>query len=199
MLMYVGNLQTYQGIDMLLESFALALKNFKQTDLVIIGGVEDDIHKYKQMSKELGIEKNVYFLGPKPVEHLAVYLSQADILVSPRTKGRNTPMKVYSYLHSGKPLLATDMPTHTQILDNKVAMLAAPSPQAYAEKMVELLADQNLRTTLGKAGEQLIEDQYSYNAFRKKLNQLFDWLKVEIDDHGPTSGPVSYTSTTSTP
>lgn len=197
LLMYVGNLQTYQGIDLLLESFALAFETTKHADLVIIGGVDADIRKYQDMSYKLKIDKHVHFLGPKPVEHLATYLSQADILVSPRTKGRNTPMKIYSYLHSGKPLLATNMPTHTQILNEKVAMLAEPNPEAFAEKMVYLIEDQELRSELGAAGEELIEESYSYEAFRKKLNQLFDWLKREIDQdpHDSTTSRVPYTST----
>ena len=51
--------------------------------------------------------------------------------MSPRIKGNNTPMKL-SYLHSGKAVLATNLPPHTQILDNRVAMLADPTPKHMA-------------------------------------------------------------------
>ena len=37
-MMYVGNLESYQGIDLLLESFALACKKTERLDLVVIGG-----------------------------------------------------------------------------------------------------------------------------------------------------------------
>lgn len=181
LLMYVGNLQTYQGIDLLLDSFSLALKKTGQMDLVLIGGAESDIAKYRNMSRHLRIDHKVHFLGPKPIEHLAMYLSQADILVSPRIKGRNTPMKIYSYLHSGKALLATDMATHTQVADSSVAMLADPSPEPFAEAMLRLVEDQELQLKFGEAGKNLIEEKYSYQAFRTTLNKLYDWLKVEID------------------
>lgn len=73
----------------------------------------------------------MHFLGAQPVALLsAVYLAQADILVSPRSKGSNTPMKLYSYLASGKPILATNLWTHTQVLTAASAVLTEPRPRA---------------------------------------------------------------------
>ncbi|MEE9232673.1 MAG: glycosyltransferase family 4 protein [Nitrospirales bacterium] len=180
LVMYVGNLEEYQGIDLLLESFALVLKNTDLIDLVIIGGQASDIQKYERKSRHLQIEQRIHFLGPKPVGHLAEYLSQADILVSPRIKGDNTPMKIYSYLHSGKALLATRLATHTQVLDSRVAALADPFPDAFSKAMLRLIEDETLRMDLGKAGKQLIEEKHTYTAFRKKMLSLFDWLEMEV-------------------
>jgi len=177
--MYVGNLEEYQGIDLLLESFNLVLDKTDDASLVIIGGQPSDIQKYEKKSRRLGIQKKILFLGPKPVEHLARHLSQADILVSPRVKGNNTPMKLYSYLHSGKPILATDLPTHTQVLDNSIAVLTKASPEAFSEGMLLLIEDEALRSRLGKAGKKLVEEKYSYSVFRQKLNGLLNWLEKE--------------------
>ncbi len=179
--MYVGNLEVYQGIDLLLESFALFLMKSDQSDLVIIGGEVEDIQKYRERSEHLGIEQKVHFLGPKPIEYLSGYLSQADILVSPRIKGKNTPMKLYSYLQSGKVVLATDLPTHTQVLDSHVALLASPTPEDLSRGMVSLSEDKEQRLRLGFAGKKLVEEKYSEAAFRDKLNGLYDWLKMEIE------------------
>jgi len=177
--MYVGNLEEYQGIDLLLESFKLVLDKTDDASLVIIGGQPSDIQKNEKKSLRLGIQEKIHFLGPKPVEHLARYLSQADILVSPRVKGNNTPMKLYSYLHSGKPILATDLPTHTQVLDNSIAVLTKASPEAFSEGMLLLIEDEALRSRLGKAGKKLVEEKYSYSVFRQKLNGLLNWLEKE--------------------
>jgi glycosyltransferase involved in cell wall biosynthesis len=179
-LMYVGNLQPYQGIDLLLESFALASQQTAQADMVIIGGHISDVHKYQKKSHHLGIQRKVHFCGPRPLEHLGEYLAEADILVSPRIIGKNTPMKLYSYLDSGIAVLATDLPTHTQLLDSRVAMLAEPSPKAFSEAMLHLMEDENLRRNLGQAGKKLIEEHYSYGVFREKLKGLFDWLETEV-------------------
>ncbi len=178
--MYVGNLEEYQGIDLLIEGFALALREMNRADLVIIGGTVSDIQKYKNKSSALGIGDKAHFLGPKPVESLSNYLSQADILVSPRIKGGNTPMKLYSYLHSGKAVLATDLPTHTQILDSYVALLSAPVPTEFSKGMLRLMQDDALRLRLGEAGRKLVEEKYSYESFKKELNSLYNWLEVKF-------------------
>lgn len=181
LLMYVGNLEAYQGINLLLASFSLILQKTDKVDLVIIGGEIADIQQYQTKVRCFNIDHKVHFLGPKPIEDLAEYLSQADILVSPRIKGNNTPMKIYSYLDSGKPVLATNLATHTQLLDNRVAMLAEPAPEMFAKGMQHLIEDETLRQKLGTAGKKLIQEKYSYTAFCEKINALFDWLQTEIE------------------
>ena len=180
-IMYVGNLEEYQGIDLLLESFRLVLKANDKVALVIVGGERGDIRKYWDKCEELGIWQRVHFLGTKPLEELAVYLTNADILVSPRIKGKNTPMKLYSYLLSGKPVLATNIESHTQLLDNEVAYLSEPYPQHFAVGMLRLLGDQPLRSSLGMSGKKLVEENFSYEQFSKKLNQLLNNLRGSQD------------------
>ncbi|MDY7020143.1 MAG: glycosyltransferase family 4 protein [Cyanobacteriota bacterium] len=179
-LMYVGNLETYQGIDLLLESFALTLQKTNQLDLVIIGGDRSGIEKYQAKSIQLGIHGKVHFLGQRPAQYLSAYLSQADILVSPRTKGINTPMKIYSYLDSGKAVLATDLLTHTQVLTPEISKLAQPLPENFSQAMMELIDDPSLCAQLGTAGQTMIQEKHSYSAFRKTVNGLYRWLQREI-------------------
>ena len=178
LLVYVGNLEAYQGIDLLLESFTLAQTKERWVDLVIIGGNLTDIEKYQQKCQRLGIDEKVHFLGPKPLADLANYLAEADILISPRVKGQNTPMKLYSYLHSGKAVLATNLSTHTQVLNGDLALLADPVPEAFSRGMLHLINHETLRSNLGAAGKKLIEEQYSFSAFQEKLNGLYTWLSA---------------------
>jgi hypothetical protein len=60
-------------------------------------------------------------------------------------------------------------------------MLAGPTPEAFAKAMVQLMGEQRLRSELGQAGKQLIEDCYSYASFRAKIFGLFDTLEQELD------------------
>jgi glycosyltransferase involved in cell wall biosynthesis len=178
--MYVGNLEVYQGIDLLLESFALASKAEIDLTLVVVGGEGGDIQKYQKKAAQLGIQNRVHFLGQKPIEQLSDYLSQADILLSPRIKGHNTPMKIYSYLDSGKPVLATDLWTHTQVLDHSVAVLTLPLPEKYAQGLIRLAQDADLRKRLGDAGKKLIAEKYNYTVFLETLTECLDWLSNEV-------------------
>jgi glycosyltransferase involved in cell wall biosynthesis len=182
-IMYVGNLEAYQGIDLLLESFALVLNKTDRAELVIIGGEMSDIEKYQTKAEALSIHHKTHFLGPKPIEDLSGLLAQADILVSPRIKGNNTPMKLYSYLESGKGIVATDLPTHTQILDGKSAKLAQPIPVAFSEGLLALIEDASLRVQLGTAGKLLVKDKFNQTSYRVAVRSLVDWLERSVNEH----------------
>ncbi len=172
--LYVGNLVHYQGIDLLLESISrLNLDNFV---LAIIGGKAEDINKYKAMAKELNIVNKVYFLGPRPLSQLPFYLSQADVLISPRIKGKNTPMKIYSYLASGKPVLATDIYSHTQVLTKENSYLVKPDPQSMAEGLKTLINNPELRERIGRNGKQTATDNYSLKSYKEKLRKVYDYI-----------------------
>lgn len=191
-LMYVGNLQPYQGVDLLLESFTLAVKDTKIGRLVIVGGTTKDINKYQEKVRELEIGARVHFLGPKPLEQLGSYLSQADVLVSPRTRGYNTPMKIFSYLSSGKPVLATNILSHTQALSGQAAILAEPRSEEFARAITTLVSDRELRLRVGLAGQQLVQEKYSHAVFLNLLNDLYDGLQAEIEQQkvSPSSEAV---------
>lgn len=192
--LYVGNLEKYQGVDLLLEGYALAVKKNVPMDLIIIGGQEGTIQAYRQKSAALGIVGQVHFWGPRPIEYLNGYLAQADLLISPRIEGNNTPMKIYSYLDSGKAVLATKLPTHTQVLTEDVAQLVEPTPKALASGLLHLAAHPELRHQLGRAGKRLIKEQYSPEVFEEKLNGLYDWLQTEMEGLHPESGAASYSA-----
>ena len=167
--LYVGNLESYQGIDLMLAAFSLACKTGYPGGLVIIGGNDTAIANYRRQAEALGIGARVIFHGPRPAALLGGYLAQADILVSPRTQGNNTPMKLYSYLDSGKAILATNLPTHTQVLDDTCACLVEADENSMAAGMTRLAASPELRQRLGQRGRQLARENYSLAAFRRKL------------------------------
>lgn len=188
--MYVGNLEPYQGIDLLLESFGKVIDRGTCSRLVIIGGGAEDIDKYKSQADKLNIGQHVNLIGPRPVGALDKYLCQADLLVSPRIQGTNTPMKVYSYLGSGRAVVATNLQTHTQVMDKSTAGLAAPEPDAFADAMVRLLTSEEERERLGKQAAALVQEKYSWPAFKRQVDRIFNHLEHNLAD-GRRSGRVS--------
>jgi hypothetical protein len=73
----------------------------------------------------IGIEAVTVFAGERPAAEIPSYLLAADLLVSPRSRGTNTPLKIYQYLRSGKAIVATRLLTHTQVLSDQTAILTA--------------------------------------------------------------------------
>jgi glycosyltransferase involved in cell wall biosynthesis len=173
--LYVGNLESYQGVDLLLEALA-SLPRPERCHLVIIGGSEPEIEKYRSRVAEIGLVDQVHVVGPRPLMFLGRYLRQADILCSPRLKGINTPMKIYSYMASGRAILATDIASHTQVLDRSNAYLVACEPQAMAAGIRQLASDAEMRGRLGSNAAKLARDNYSTAAFFSRMKSAYNTL-----------------------
>jgi glycosyltransferase involved in cell wall biosynthesis len=121
----------------------------------------------------------VVAVGARPVASIAGYLQQADILISPRREGSNTPMKIYSYMLSGKPILATRIRAHTQVVDDECAMLVEPQAEDIARGLSELVNDPARRERLGAAARQRAANRYSLEAFREKVRLAYELLESE--------------------
>jgi glycosyltransferase involved in cell wall biosynthesis len=182
--MYVGNLERYQGIGLLLEGFRHALVRVSNAHLVIVGGMQDDIAYYNRRATQLGIASRVHFLGPRPIGALDGLFRRADVLVSPRLKGLNTPMKIYSYLDSGTAVLATRLRTHTQILDDRTAYLVEPDPEALGDGLVALLSDPVLRERLATQAKAYVQREFTPEAAHRKLGSFYTMMESKASGAG---------------
>lgn len=176
--LYVGNLQRCQGVEQVVRAVALLPSECDMT-LVLIGGAPEDVARVRSLVRKLHLEEKIYLLGPRPLAQLMGFLSQADVLVSPRLRGSNTPMKIYSYMNSGTAILATRIASHTQVLNDDCAFLVEPDPQALADGLVRLAADEPLRMRLGSTARRLAAERYSVEAFRKKVSDAYHSLEMQ--------------------
>jgi glycosyltransferase involved in cell wall biosynthesis len=173
--LYVGNLEEYQGVGLLLEAMALVAPDGSPR-FVAIGGTPEAIADHRERARRLGVADRVTFLGPRPVADLGAYLQQADILVSPRLTGHNTPMKLYSYLGAGKPVLATRIRSHTQVLSPECAFLVDPTARDIADGLTALVRAPTLRQQLGAAAQRLAATRYSLAEYRRSVASAYGQL-----------------------
>ena len=146
-ILYTGNFHPYQGIDLLLESImelkAIVAGRFPFA-LLLVGGGEGEarsVAAYRQKAADLGIAEEVVFCGAHPAEAMPIFMDRADLLVSSRSTGNNVPLKVYTYLASGRLLVATNIPSHTQVLNAGNCLLADPEPKALARTLYRGLVE----------------------------------------------------------
>lgn len=172
--LYIGNLESYQGIDLLIEALSFYTRDNDQVCLLIIGGSAEDIEHYTAKAESLGLSEVIRFLGPRPIADMNAYMQQADFLISPRTKGINTPMKIYSYLASGVPVLATALPTHTQVMNEDIAFLSPPDAKAFAASMNELVSNPELARAKSVSASKFIQQNHSIEAFTTQVNVIYD-------------------------
>ncbi len=178
--LYTGTMEAYQGIDLLLESAKHVFKQYENIRYVLVGGHPDQIGRMKELAALLGIEKIVCFVGQRPVEEMPLYTQLADILVSPRKDGKNTPLKIYSYLKSGKPIVATNILTHTQALNDDVAVLTENNAEAFAEGTLTLIHDKELQAQLAANALRLSEEKYSYKTYLQKTEQVCRYVENSL-------------------
>jgi glycosyltransferase involved in cell wall biosynthesis len=174
--LYVGNLERYQGVEELINAMALLSPQTELT-VVLIGGNSDEVARVQSLARALAVERRVVTMGARPVACIADYLQQADILVSPRRQGNNTPMKVYSYMLSGKAILATRVRAHTQVLDDNSALLVEPTAAALARGLSQLAHDPEWRERLGTAARSSAANRYSLELFREKVRVAYESLE----------------------
>ena len=178
---YTGNLERYQGIDLLLAAWKVFMsekKDGKPYKLVIVGGPTEKVDYYKKTVDKDSIANSVCFVGPRPLNEMGAWMALSDVLVSPRSEGDNTPLKIYSYMSSCAPIVATRRRTHTQVLDDSMAFLAEPDPVQFAAAISEALTDGNIATKRSGMAKQMVEKRYGYSTFSRKLLEAYNSIHV---------------------
>lgn len=134
--MYIGRLDGWKGTETLLE----ASRNLKDAVLAVIGG------EGKQVEELSRRYSNVRFLGARPYKELADNMAAADVLVLPNT-GKDeiavrftSPLKLFAYMTSGIPIVASDLPSIREVVDEEAAYLVPPdNAQALGEGITQAL------------------------------------------------------------
>ena len=178
--LYTGTFEAYQGLDLLFASMRTVLASRPQTKLVLAGGRPDQIEAARAQAAAAGIASAVVFAGQRPAEEIPAYLDAADVLVSPRSLGTNTPLKIYQYLRSGRAIVATRLLTHTQVLDDDVAFLTEPTPEAFGAGIVAALADPDRARAVGARARHLAETKYSYEAYLERTRRACSALAGDV-------------------
>lgn len=171
-LVYAGTLETYQGIDLMLESMVIVARDSQSIGLLVAGGSAGQVDHYKAMASRLGIEDCCVFLGRVPQVDAKRLVALSDAVLSPRTRGMNTPLKVYELLDCGKPLVATRIPSHTQVLTDEVCFLADAEPPSFAEQMIAAVEDEERIARTIERAKALYESDYSRAAYEEKIERL---------------------------
>jgi glycosyltransferase involved in cell wall biosynthesis len=168
--LYAGNFEPYQGIPLLLEA---ALKVETRVVFVLVGGTGPALAEMKKTAANLGISSRTVFVEKVPPSRVPLYVSAADVLVSPRLSGTNTPLKIYSFLKSGRPLVATNLWTHTQVLGSGQAILVDPDPRSLAEGIRFALFHPEAKTR-AQAAKERAEGEYTEQRYLEKMARILN-------------------------
>lgn len=182
---YVGQLRTMgmeKGINILIEAY-MALKNdFINLVVVIVGGNREDLLIYKNIAKQKKLsEEEILFIGRKNHREIPYYLKAFDVLVMPFPNTKHyafymSPLKLFEYMSSKKPIVASDLPSLREVLDERNAVLVEPDNyEAFAEGIAEIINQPKLAEELAENAVQKVKN-FTWD---KRAHKIIDFLGIE--------------------
>jgi glycosyltransferase involved in cell wall biosynthesis len=174
--LYTGTFEAYQGLDLLFASMRRVLSAAPAARLVLAGGRPEQIEAARRAAEAEGIGAATVFAGQRPADEIPAFLDAADVLVSPRRLGTNTPLKIYQYLRAGRPIVATRLLTHTQVLTDEVAYLTEPTADGFAAGILAALSNPAEAHAVGDRARHLADTKYSDEAYLARTRQACDYL-----------------------
>jgi glycosyltransferase involved in cell wall biosynthesis len=174
--LYTGTFEPYQGVDLLIEAAAMVATRRPDARVLVVGGEPPQVEAAQARAAAAGAAAVMVFTGQQPAKDIPGFVQAADLLVSPRIRGTNTPLKIYSYLRSGKPIVATNLLTHTQVLTPDIARLVDPKPEPLAEAMLQLIDHPGERARLAGAAAAVAQDKYSRESYLRRTAQAYEQL-----------------------
>jgi glycosyltransferase involved in cell wall biosynthesis len=183
-ILYAGTFEAYQGLDLLVDASKEVIRTRKDVRFLCVGGNENQIGRMKSLTHQRGVAEYFIFPGTVPPEEVESFFKIATILISPRTSGTNTPLKIYSYLRAGLPILATKIVSHTQVLTDDVALLVEPHPGSFSSGVLRLLEDGELCSRLTQNALRLAEESYSSDAYHRKIAEVLSFLATKSRSNG---------------
>lgn len=178
---YAGTFEAYQGLDLLLQAFAKVRDDCPRAFLLMVGGLGTQLQKIRKIATELGLENDCLILPRMPQSAAQQLMSASRVVVSPRTAGTNTPLKIYQILGSGVPLLATRISSHTQVLSDECAILVEPDTASMANGLHIALTDDEVRHKVSSAAKTLCEVSYSRSAYEAKMSAMLESLSLATE------------------
>ncbi|MCC6953744.1 MAG: glycosyltransferase [Deltaproteobacteria bacterium] len=183
-MLYTGNLEEYQGVQLLIRAFGRFLEGSPDerltARLLIVGGEVEQVAECLALAREHGCSAETILPGKQPLEDMGSYMALANVLCSPRELGENTPLKIFTYMATGTPILATNIRSHTQVLSSESAFLAEPNETSLAAAIREVLdaSDLGRREAVrrGECAAELARTRYSYERFQRQVRAVYTQL-----------------------
>jgi len=173
----MGRLIGWKGYHLSIRAFAQLLKDEPDCEYWVLGtGAEKE--RLEQLASECGIGDKIRFWGRVPREEVPDRLAECDILLHPslhETGAWTCP----EAMAAGRPVICLDLGgPATNVTDETGIKVPAETPevtvQKYAQAMLRLVRDHDLRREMGEAGRVHVQKTFSWRAKREVYNQLYD-------------------------
>jgi len=148
-LIYVGRMAKEKNVDFLLEAYALALTEVPNLCLLLLGS-GPEYEALQEMSRDLGVEARLRFMGDVPYEHVPGYLMMADLFVMP-SGGEVHPLSILEAFAAGLPVVGAQVPGVADVIADGVnGRLVRHTVSSFSHAIVSLARDPDARARMGR-------------------------------------------------
>jgi glycosyltransferase involved in cell wall biosynthesis len=184
-IVYTGTYERYQGLEMALECVKIVVQQCPNVVFLFVGAKNLQARYWTEKARRMDLQDHVLFLDAVPPEEVMVFLAYAQVLISPRLDGTTTPLKIYSYLHSERPIVATNITAHTQVLSAETAILVEPNKDALAVGILSALGNPELAATIARNAYEYAGQKFNQQDYISKVNQIYKSLLPGLETETP--------------
>jgi glycosyltransferase involved in cell wall biosynthesis len=180
-ILYLGDTHIRRGLQTAIASIPLLKGAIPTIKLVIVGKNTTDTILKSQVA-DLGIEDFVDFEGWQNESLFQSYIISSAICISPLHRNLQHDVayanKIFQYMSFGKPLLVSDATAQKELIEKVHSGLVHQEKNVgdFQHKLLELYQDENLRTTLGKNGQNFVRNEFSWEQTSKNLVHLYETI-----------------------
>lgn len=167
---YTGHLYSWKGVDTLAEAATL----MPEVQIYIVGGTEYDLVRYRERYSA----PNLHFVGHRSHDEMSLWQTAANVLVLPNTAKEEvsarytSPMKLFEYMASGTPIVASRLPSIQEIVGSERAILVEPdNASALAEGIQNAVRGDSRRRA------QSAREWAENHTWHKRASRLTDFLR----------------------
>lgn len=172
--LFMGLLEEYQGVDIMLQAFSKVIEIFPKIQFIIIG--YPNIEKYLKICKKLKMENNVYFLGRIDYQSLPKYLSLSQIAVAPKIAETEGDGKIYNYMAMGMATIAFDREVSKEILGDTGFFAKMGDYNSLSEKIIYAINHPQECMQKGKSARERAIKKLSWDAVAKRIDKVYKKL-----------------------
>ncbi|CAM4010398.1 glycosyltransferase [Alkalicoccus chagannorensis] len=183
---YVGSLYPGKGMEIILE----LSKIIPDVKFHIIGGSVKEIKDWKD---KITNQSNIIFYGQVPFDQTESYRQAMDVLIAPYSnkvysKGNQeitqwmSPLKLFEYMASQKPIIASDIPVIREVLNKDNSFLCHPNNLDCWKDNINLIknkSEENIEKKVRNAYVDLV-DNYTWSARAVKLKRILDFVVGKV-------------------
>jgi glycosyltransferase involved in cell wall biosynthesis len=178
---YIGTLKTMgqeKGVSTAIESLSTLPEDYM---LYVVGGEKKDVEFYTLYARQCGLEHRVVFVGKVPHKEIPVYAQGCNLLVAPFPDVEHyryfmSPLKIFEYMASRRPMVVTDLPSLREVLvPDETAVFVPPSdPRALADAVVALTTDTERAECIAENAYREVVEKYTW---KKRAENILKFIQ----------------------